>query len=458
MKSKGLNYNREDIIEFIALTLVYGFIFFTMFYADLTVTLQFSMTYIDSLFDGKFASFYNNALATGIAPEGAVYDVGIYFIFAIWGLPVYILNKLFHVSYLSVGSLLWFKLLLVVFAIAIKYVIEKIAEEIGIDAKKAGKWWLASPLMIFPALVAAQYDIVPVFFMLLGVLYAIRDEKVKYVLFFSFSFIMKPISLIGFVIVLLIKEKKIIDIIKYGILSVVPILVCKLIYMINPVNNPTNNDFVSMNLKGLFDVGIDLGNEKISLFILIFFLICAFCFIYKPQNSRELDGKWLVWCLYLVWLTFCIFTSVAPYWIIYMAPFIVLVSFYSDDGINKVLIMESIASIGFLLPLICKYTWVYGGSKTYSYLLLKNIYAGKQDVHTVAGVLKALGIGSFMSAIYAIVVGAFLVIAYKGYINLKDGKEENTGSEKVCSLQWWVKIAFLCAWCALTLLILFISK
>ena len=458
MKSKGLKYSREDMIEFIALALVYGFIFFTMFYADLTVTLQFSMTYIDSLFDGKFASFYNNALSTGIAPEGAVYDVGIYFIFAIWGLPVYILNKLFHVSYLSVGSLLWFKLLLVVFAFAIKWVIEKIAEEVGIDAKKVGKWWLVSPLMVFPALVAAQYDIIPVFFMLLGVLYAIKDEKLKCVLFFSISFIMKPISLIGFVIVLLIKEKKIVDIIKYGILSVVPILVCKLIYMINPVNNPTNNDFVAMNLKGLFDVGIDLGNEKISLFILVFFLICAFCFMYKPKENRESDGKYLIWCLYLVWLSFCVFTSVYPYWIIYMAPFIILISFFSKDGINKILIMESIASIGFILVLTYKYTWVYGGSKTYSYLLLQNIYVNKQDVSTVAGALNALGLGSFMSAIYAVVVGAFLVIAYKGYISLKHDEKENNESEKICSLQWWVKIAFLCAWCVLTLLILLISN
>lgn len=458
MKSKCLKYSREDIVECIALILVYGYIFFTMFYADLTVTLQFSMTYIDSLFDGKFASFYNNALATGIAPEGAVYDVGIYFIFAIWGLPVYILNKLFHISYLSVGSLLWFKLLLVIFIFAIKWTIEKIAEEIGIDVKNAGKWWLVSPLMVFPALVVAQYDIVPVFFMLLGVWYAIRDEKMKCILFFSISFIMKPISMIGFVIVLLMKEKKIIDIIKYGILSVVPILVCKLIYMINPVNNPTNNDFMTMNLMELFNVGIDLGNGRISLFVLCLFLICAYCFMYEPKENKESDGKYLIWCLYLVWLAFCIFTSVYPYWIIYMAPFIIMISFFSKDGINKVLIMESIASIGFIFVLTYKYTWVYGGSKTYSYLLLQNIYVNKQDVSTVAGALKALGLGGVMSAIYAIVVGAFLVIAYKGYISLKHNEEENTGSEKICSLQWWVKIVFLCAWCALTLLILLISN
>lgn len=458
MKSKCLKYSREDIVEFIALTLVYGYIFFTMFYADLTVTLQFSMTYIDSLFDGKFASFYNNALATGIAPEGAVYDVGIYFIFAIWGFPVYILNKLFHISYLSVGSLLWFKLLLVIFIFAIKRIIEQIAEEVGIDTKNVGKWWLVSPLVVFPALIAAQYDIVPVFFMLLGVLYAIRDEKLKYILFFSISFIMKPISMIGFVIVLLIKEKRIVDIIKCGILSIVPIIVCKLIYILNPVNNPTNNDFMTMNLMGLFNVGVDLGNERVSLFILIFFMICALCFMYEPKGNKEMDGKWLIWCLYLVWLVFCLFTSVIPYWIIYMAPFIVLVSFFSNDRINKVLILESIASIGFILLLTYKYTWVYGGSKTYSYLLLKNIYARKQDVHTVAGGLRALGIESFMPAIYAIVVGAFLVIAYKGYISLKHTEKENCGSEEICGLQWWIKIAFLCAWCVLTLLILVISK
>ena len=33
------------------------FLFLSMFYADLTVTAQYSLTFIDSLFDGEFASF-----------------------------------------------------------------------------------------------------------------------------------------------------------------------------------------------------------------------------------------------------------------------------------------------------------------------------------------------------------------------------------------------------------------
>lgn len=457
MKNRCLGRTKEKKIEFLILAIVYGYIFFTMFYADLTVTLQFSMTYIDSLFDGKFASFYNNALATGIAPEGAVYDVGIYFVFAVWGLPVYILNKLFQVSYLSVGSMLWFKLMLVLFVFFTKCIMEKIAEEIGLDTVNVGKWCLVSPLIIFPSMVVAQYDIIPVFFMLIGVWYGIRDEKLKCTLFFAISFIMKPISLFAFVVVLLIKEKKIINVIKYGLLSVVPLFICKLIYIINPVNNPTNNSFMTKNLLGVFEVSVNMGNEKMSLFAFLFFVVCAYCFMYEPNGNKEIDGRWLIWSLYAVWLAFCIFTSVIPYWIIYMAPFIIFVSFFCDDRINRILIMETIASSGFVLFLSYKYTWVYGGSKTYSYLLFKDFFSNKQKVHTVAGVLRSLGIENFITVIYAVIVGAFLVILYKGYLKLKC-EDRKIKTEKISVWQWWTKLLFLYAWCLLTLLIFIVSK
>ena len=79
------------------------FSFLTMYYVDITVTSQFGLVFIDSLFDLKPFGFYANALNTGIAPEGAVYDIGAYVIFGIWSVPVWILNRLFGVSVLSVS-------------------------------------------------------------------------------------------------------------------------------------------------------------------------------------------------------------------------------------------------------------------------------------------------------------------------------------------------------------------
>ena len=103
--------SRADLL---LLTLAAGFCFLTMYYSDITITSRFSLTLWDSLFDGRLLSFYDNALASGVAPEGAVYDIGIYAVFAIWGLPVWILRNVAGLDPMSVGSLLWFKLLLAV--------------------------------------------------------------------------------------------------------------------------------------------------------------------------------------------------------------------------------------------------------------------------------------------------------------------------------------------------------
>ena len=129
-------------------------------YADLTVTAQYSLTLIDSLFDGEFASFYKNAMNSGIAPEGAVYDIGIYLVFAVWGFPVWILKKIFGISVLAAGGLLWFKVLLVLFAVGNAIVTEKIAKELKIVTDGMRFFLFLSLLFNFPIFVAAQYDVI----------------------------------------------------------------------------------------------------------------------------------------------------------------------------------------------------------------------------------------------------------------------------------------------------------
>ena len=167
IKKERINFTL-GVPEKISATIILLIMMFTMFYADITVTARFSMTFLDSLFDGRFASFYINALESGIAPEGAVYDIGIYSVFAVWGLPIWILNKLFGIDIMSIGCLLWFKLLLVFFTMGVVLTLKRIALNLGFG-EKVGQYvcYLSSLslLMVFPILVAAQYDVIPVFFM-----------------------------------------------------------------------------------------------------------------------------------------------------------------------------------------------------------------------------------------------------------------------------------------------------
>lgn len=447
-----------SVLEVVFLSIALGFMFLTMFYADLTVTAQFSLTLIDSLFDGKFASFYNNALAMGIAPEGAVYDIGIYLVLAVWGIPVWILKSFLGIDVLSIGSLLWFKLLLVFFAIGCGIIIGKIAEEIDVKKEYAEKMWIFSLLFIFPVFVAAQYDIIPLLFMLNAILYAIRGNMKYCIVNFAIAFTMKPFALMTFLVVVLIKEKNIFKIAKDGIISIIPLAICKIIYMLNPVNNASNNTFLASMFGKLLEIGIDVGNGRISLFCLFLFIICIAAYLYESKNEPEKDGKWIIWLLYLTWMNFCVFTSAYPYWIIYMAPFMVLVVLYDELKLNFLLVMDLIINVGIIAIMTFRYSWVYGGTDTFSYLILKPWRNIKEDVGSIGNLLSILKLDTFIPTIYAIVLGALLVVAYIGYIHMKKETVNAMAEEKINKLHWWIRIIFLYGWCAVCILLLLIAK
>ncbi len=428
------------------------FLFLSMFYADLTVTAQYSLTFIDSLFDGEFASFYKNAMSSGIAPEGAVYDIGIYLVFAVWGLPVWILKKLLGISALATGSLLWFKLLLVLFAVGNALVTEKIAKELKIVTDGMSFFLFLSLLFNFPIFVAAQYDVIPLFFILCGILKSIRGDKKGFLIYFSFAFTMKPFAMLPFLIILLFNEKRLVPIGINGIVSMIPLGICKIAYMLNPVNVNSNNSFLADMFPKLIEVKIEAGNSSISIFTLCVLIVCVFAYCYKPQKDAAVDGRWLIWFLYLVWCGFCMFVPIYPYWIIYLSPFLVLMTLCDRTKTNLLCFFDLIANVGMLTIMIFRYSWVYGGENTFSYLLLKYLYRGENREHSVGGLLSSLHFDMFETVVFTATFVALASIAYIAYQDLKC-KELNCGTiQSIHKWQWKARIGLLYGWSLLCIL------
>ncbi len=443
-------------LDEILFAVVVLFMFFTMFYADLTVTAQYSLTLIDSLFDGKFASFYQNAMASGIAPEGAVYDIGIYLVFAVWGFPVWVLRMLFGVSVLSAGSLLWYKFLLILFAVGNGIVVEKIAKELKIAAESRSMFLFTSLLFNFPILVAAQYDVVPLFFILLGTLQSIRKNRKGFLLYFSLAFTMKPFALLPFLIILLLEEKNIVGIVVNGIISVIPLGVCKLIYMVNPVNIDSNNSFLADMFPKLVEVQMNVGNGSVSVFALFLLIVCASAYCFKPRQDTAEDGRWLIWFLYLGWCGFCMFVPIYPYWIIYLAPFLALVNAYDETRTNFMGFLDLAANVGVILIMIYRYSWVYGGENTFRYLILKFLPQVADQSHSVGSILFKLHFDMFETVIFAVVFAAFGVIGYIAYGGLRRGRIENVPVQKIHNCQWKIRIGMLYGWSLLCILLVLV--
>lgn len=395
----------------------------TMYYWDITVTARFSLVFIDSIFDGRFISFYDNAMASGMVPEGAVYDIGIYLIFAVWGLPVWILNKLFALEPMSMGSLLWFKFLLVLFLLGTIKRFRQIMEEMGFEGvtvRYAERIYLTSSVLIFPVLVSAQYDIIPLYFILLGTCFYLHGKNKLFLLCFAFAMTTKPFAALPVVALILLREKKISRILLQVCGSALPMLVLKGLYSFSEGYRESCGDFFTMMLPLLLDVSIEIGSVSVSLFMLGLIGVYIYCFARKESGDRQKDSRAAMLSLAVLWAVFCLFAKINPYWSVYLAPFLVMAVFMSKDRIDLALILDLVFQLAFTVVMVMKFTWVYGGSETFSYLLLKPLYGkliGNGDSVTVAGMLRRLMIEDMLPLFGAAMTAgilAVLVLAAKG--------------------------------------------
>lgn len=439
-----LHLSKDKRVFNICLIIVFGFMFLTMYYADLTVTSQFSMTLLDSLFDGKYASFYNNCLATGVAPEGAVYDVGIYIVFAILGLPVWILTKVTQISVLSVGCQLWFKLIILAFfLLEIKLTVD-IATKVGIVSERSTEelsyLLLLSQLAVFPVLVSAQYDVIPLCLFLLGIRFMQQEKNLLRILAFGLSITMKPIVIIGIAGVILFKEKKLIKIIVSALLCCVPVLLCKLVYFLNPNNTASNNDFFNDLMPRLFSTSFETDGGGISIFVLGLILIYAGTYLY-----RKGDFNVLVLSQFAIWSVFAVFANPYPYWTIYLSPFITMAVFMVSQKKNLISVFTLIIESCMTIAMILNYSWVYGGNKTFGYLILKNIFikANPDNISTVAGALKLFKADSFLPAINAVTFGGLVTVGVLVFYEIyKKNRIEDEGQGEVLHIaNLWIRLA-----------------
>nr|WP_308624389.1 hypothetical protein [uncultured Eisenbergiella sp.] len=437
-------------MDAIAIIAAFVFCFLTMYYADVTVTARFSFTFLDSLFDGKPISFYANALATGIAPEGAVYDIGMYVAFAVWNIPVWILNKLFQIDLLSIGCLLWYKLMLVFIMFVSINIMKKIGEVIGYDdttLKLVSIIYLLSFTVFFPVLVAVQYDIIPLTFILYGLLCYLRGDKRKFILCFALSMTMKPFALFAFIALVLMTEKKIRKIILYNFCGVSLMLCCKILYSFSKGYRASGGDFFSGMLPVLFANSIPVGNAELSLFIFALFLIYIAAYDWKAgMDPQENTGR-IILIVTFVWAAFSVFVGIPPYWLVYLSPFLTLSLFMNPGKVNFCLILDWIYNSTITVIMIMQYPWVYGGGKTFQYLLFKPFYLnymeGKEGV-TVAGILRRLYIEDLLPIFSAVQAAAILAILFMAW-RKNDEERQKVGiwhvRVRVCMLYGWIALS-----------------
>lgn len=259
----------------------------------------------------------------------------LYIIFAIWNLPLLFLGLIPHQSEFSTADLsvhlFWSKFLLIIFFVSSACILAKIAKIIRSRGEISQNQpvvflFLTAPLAIFPVFLFGQYDVIGVFFTLLGVYCYLQRKFYWFALFFSVAISFKYFALAIYLPLILMVEKNPLIIIKWLTLGLMLVIFQHLIYWHSDAF--TGNIFKLVYLKIAGDQGSNLSWKMPALYLMALYgLGCLY--VYFKTYSEE-----YIWIRDVVFVPIVayglMFGSVLwhPQWMLIATPFYALAYFY----------------------------------------------------------------------------------------------------------------------------------
>lgn len=297
---------------------------FLFVHPDIVETANHSYVLLESIFSGRFMHFYGDVIARGSGLyyiNNAHYNIVIYLLFAIAELPVFIVCKLFSVTVSE--ALLYFigKLVSAGFFVGCLVVIRRVAKELGLsesDSRISSLFMALWPPAFMSVLIMGQYDSLCLFFTLLGFLLWLRGNHTRSALWFGLGAACKFFPLLLFIPLLLLTEKRILHILKYGVLSLWLVLPTTLLFWGRTGDmGAFNGAMVGRLFSAKLPAALDM-----PLFPVLFLLLCFVAYLWCPQKEEyKRIGLWL--CL-AVFGVFFLLVSWHPQWVILLAPFVIL--------------------------------------------------------------------------------------------------------------------------------------
>ena len=367
-KNKPILYRITWIVLIVASLLA----FVSMWYSDLFITYRHGLMLIDSIVDNRFFDFYT---VTVEREYNAAYSIPIYIIFAVWNIPTWILTRIVGMPEDAVVCLLWAKALLLAFLSLAMMQIYKIAKLREIDEEKVMFMFMSSLFVFCPLMAVGQYDIIGIVFSLCAIRKYLEDGRLSAlsIFLFSISASMKFFALFPYLILVLLVEKRVIRIcinLLFGVLFNFVVMI--------PFASGYKTSSGSFNggmLQRLFTVCFPGGNVNISLFCLLFSTVCVLAFLSNRKTSEEIFDLW-IWMGTFTWLSFFVFMEWAfPYWIIWMAPFMILLIGTKSEYSRVNVLFETVLEAGFTFMMAYVYYWVYLTPGVFDKLLLKSVFS-----------------------------------------------------------------------------------
>lgn len=377
-KNKFINYINElstykkvAIIGylFILLILFYGFI-----YNDILETTRMGISFWEQLFVGRIRFFYNNFVEMNpfayTKQVQGVYDFPIYIAFAIWDFPLYLLYKFAGVDvFNNVLCIMWIKTLLLLFTVLLMKAMFDLCKAVGLsdsDSSLALLLFITSDFYMTSIALMCAYDIIPLYFSIIGVKAYIEDDMKKFVGMFMLAIPLKFFALLLFIPLLVLKEKNVIKIAVSTFLSVLPIIVFRILIPCsgNGTGIRLSDAAVSTDLSHLALYYVIRYYSEMALGRIYYFLLCygvfvLICYFIKSDRSDN-NKRWTIYVALMSYIILFVTCYSHPYWLIIMMPFVAIIMVINKEYLHISLLLEWVFSLGLILAQIFEFSWCYG--------------------------------------------------------------------------------------------------
>lgn len=397
--------------EWGALVIILFFACISVYYYDISCTVDNSILLLKSIWHGEFFHYYDYTIGKTQTVWPPNYEILMYIILAIWNIPLAIANKLCGLDYLySMPAILWTKLFLVICLLIVTNIIYRICIEMNVDKKTARLaqfLFLSSVNVMTPTLMISQCDIVNLVFIMLGIYMYLKKNTVAFIVCFAIAIPLKMFALFIFVPLVVIDEKKILKIILKVALSLSLLVFCKLISWPSVSYHYLVGSFSKVMAQTLQNSILQLGIGTISIFIAGLVAICIY--IYSKQFDEGNRNQYIVYIPLAVFsIMFCFF-AFYPYWIVLMVPFTVICIVNNYKYLKLNILLETLSGITAFISCVFCYQWVYS-DETMKDLLPSKITNVSRKYNYIASLLNNYGIDKYKNAIFSVFVVSVLAI------------------------------------------------
>ncbi len=339
------------ILMFIPILLSYIILFFLFEYPDVLSITAWSYNVLDLTFQGRIVDLYSYCLEN---PWGGAHTFWggnpLWLIpLAVWNFPSWLVSKYVIGGFtIPIGAILWTKLLLLLCTCLTGYlswrILKFVAPQVGrVQGIRMVLLLLGSGEILLSTMYSGQDEIVYVAFYVWALYYLmVKNSELGYTICALISVSICPIMLLPHVAIVLMRQKKLICLVRDCVVPIVPAVLIGFVYR----NDETYQRF---NLPASYWIGGMFSNERIILpeisasvlgvLIAILLFVCYFevhMDEYVYGNNDE--SRKVIWILAIIMTMFNVLAENNFYRFFIYIPFLLLAIFSSKDGNRNVLL------------------------------------------------------------------------------------------------------------------------